>query len=119
MCCLLLLRNSLKLVVCLLPASGESFDALFALKLPNLDGLPSETYGISKQFLALIHFYIACTIDPSATHRHSQIDLFDDNLALYTTWEEKEYRLEKLVAGLAQSLGPSVPGIVQKEASNV
>ena len=53
------------------------------------DGSPSETYCISKQFLAIIHFYIACTIDPSATNRRSQRDVFHDSLAIYTAWEEK------------------------------
>ena len=72
------------------PASGHTFDALFARKLPKADGSPSETYAISKQFMALVHFYSACATDASATHRRNQRHVYDDNLALYSAWEEKD-----------------------------
>jgi hypothetical protein len=71
------------------PVTGESYEALLARKLPKADGTPSDTYAISKQFMALIHFYSACVLDASATNRRNMRHVFDDNLALYTTWEEK------------------------------
>ena len=71
------------------PVTGESYEALLARKLPKADGTPSDTYAISKQFMALIHFYSACVLDASATNQRNMRHVFDDNLALYTTWEEK------------------------------
>ncbi len=39
--------------------------------------------------MALVHFYLACATDASATHLHNQRHVFDDNLALYSAWDQK------------------------------
>ena len=71
------------------PASGESFDALFARKLPKADGSPSETYFINKNLMALFHFYVACAPNAGASYRRAMRPKFHEHLALYKAWEQK------------------------------
>ena len=97
------------------PASGHTFDALFARKLPKADGSPSETYAISKQFMALVHFYSACATDASATHRRNQRHVYDDNLALYSAWEEKDIDWRSELRDLLKSWAPVFQNLFKKK----
>ena len=97
------------------PASGHTFDALLDCKLPKADGSPSQNYAISKHFMALVHFYSACATDASATHRRNQRHVFDDNLALYSTWEEKGIDWRSELRDVLKSWAPTFQNMFLKK----
>ena len=54
------------------PASGESFDVLFARKLQKADGSLSDVFVINANLMALLHYYVDCFFDASAPFRRDK-----------------------------------------------
>ena len=70
------------------PASGESFDVLFARKLQKADGSLSDVFVINANLMALLHYYVDCFFDASAPFRRDKKKKFKQHLALYLAYEK-------------------------------
>jgi hypothetical protein len=67
----------------LVPGPVETLDMIFARKLPNADDTESEIFVINENLLFLFHFYVACSLDASASIRRIEKDYFKRQIAYY------------------------------------
>jgi hypothetical protein len=60
---------------------AETLDMIFACKIPNADGTQSENFVINENLVSLFHFYVACSLDASASIRRNKKDYFKHLIA--------------------------------------
>ena len=97
------------------PASGESFDSLFTHKLPKVDGSPSDVFVINANLMALLHYYVDCSIDASAPFRRSRRVNFERHLALYVAYEQHGIDWRGELMELLKHWSPDFDGLFKKK----
>jgi hypothetical protein len=71
------------------PVDGVPLESLFASKHLNQDGTESNIHVINEHFMALVDFYVACTLDASQRIKHEKMDFYHSQVAMYRALSSK------------------------------